>query len=214
MADQKELGLLIGAGGLVLVGLALASGGKPGQRIPDGHRFGRIVTEFDSITGARPLQAGKPIQLYNPSIEYDGPGIDVFTYLSIRQQLGGSQVTVYGSGVAGVHVGPSSGLRPFRLVSDTQPQPADGTCNRDGKIAGPWMCAYIWGSPSTRSTPICGAPPVLGPADIWVECFFKASDSGNGADADGFSSPTCYRVAGKPRLAFAHLTYRGKVVFV
>jgi len=216
MADNKTLGVALGIGGLVLVGIALASGGKGGQPIPEGHKFGRIITEIDGIAGTIHLQAGKPLMLYNPAVEYQGPGIDVFTYFSLRQRQGGSDVTVYGSGVAGVHVGPAGSMMAFRLVSDTQPQPADGTCNRDGKSAGPWMCCYIWGSPSTRPTPICGAPPVAGPADILIECFLKAADSGNPADADGFSSPTCYRVGGKPRLAMVGLTkrYSGKVVFV
>jgi hypothetical protein len=104
-------------------------------------------------------------------------------------------VSVYGSGVAGVHVGPADTLTEFDLVSPQQPQP-EGAQPQS-------LTAYPY--PGTVPTPVCGVHPEAGPATVWLTVYGKKHVS----DADGFSSPTCMQ-----RVVVKRSVFPNKIMFV
>jgi len=112
-----------------------------------------------------------------PQVTYKGPGRDTFTYMAIRQLQRGQLVTVYATGVAGVHVGPAPAPAVFDLVGASQPQP-DAACPQQSLCAMPW--------PGVAVNPISGAPPVVGSASLYLEVYQRKFPE----DADGFSSPS------------------------
>ena len=157
-------------------------------------------------SGQITVQRGAPVAALRPTVEYGGPGRDVYTYFRIVQEQGGTWVTVYGSGVAGVHVGPpnpgvTSALTEYYLVAPTEVQPPFAQCVAQS------LCAFPW--PGTQVSNICGAPAQAGSAMAVLEIYENASLSGNPADADGFSSPTCNN-----RVAIFRKEYPNKILFV
>jgi hypothetical protein len=146
------------------------------------------------------MRIGQTIPAMIPSVMYQGPGRDTFSYFRIVQNQGGQEVTVQGSGVAGVHVGPCDEPSVFYLVSPDQVQPPG--CPAQA------LCAYTW--PGPIPTPICGAPPQPGYATALLEIY----QVGAPQDADGFSSPTCgtdeYPV---PRVPVVWKRYTSKILY-
>jgi len=126
------------------------------------------------------IKIGQRYDVPNPTVQYQGPGRDTYAYLRAVQIQGTQEVTVMGSGIAGVHVGPASEPTIFNLVAEDQPQP-------EGPPAAT-LLAYNW--PGPTPCPISGAPPVAGYADVLLEIYQNQTESGDPRDADGFSSPT------------------------
>lgn len=145
-----------------------------------------------AITGAVEIPY---ISAVRPRVTYVGPGRDTFTYFAIRQVQRGALVTVYASGVAGVHVGPASVPMVFDLVSPSQPQPEG--CPAQS------LCANAW--PGFPENPVCGAPPIPGPASVYLEIYERRYP----VDADGFSNPSC-----NDRRWVAQKVYPNKVTFL
>ncbi len=152
------------------------------------------------------LKIGQILEIPNPTVMYEGPGRDTFSYLRAVQLQGTQEVTVMGSGIAGVHVGPASEPTVFNLVAEDQPQPVG-----PARAA---LLAYNWPGPpgATPSDPspcpISGAPPQVGYADVLLEIYQKQADSGDPRDADGFASPTY-----NGRVPVMYKLYRNKILF-
>lgn len=158
------------------------------------------------LAGQIAVSRGTPFAALRPTLKYGGPGRDVYTYFRIVQNQGGTWVTVYGSGVAGVHVGPpnpgvTSALTEYYLVSPQEVQPPFPQCVAQS------LCAFPW--PGANVSNICGAPAQPGNATAVLEIYENQSQSGNPADADGFSSPTCNN-----RVAILRKSYPDKILFV
>ncbi len=195
--------LALGGIGLIVLGfrggVSLGATGplRPGEtldtlRSPNLDAAGQIVVSI-----------GDPIAAQRPTARYSGPGRDTYTYFRILQQFGGQWVTVYGSGVAGVHVGPPSGpsaLTEYYLVAPNEVQPPFAQCVAQS------LCAFIW--PGAEVSNICGRAPRPGPATAVLEVYQNQHLSGNAADADGFSSPTC-----NSRLPVFRREYPNKIMF-
>ena len=146
-----------------------------------------------------PLTRGQQFFLHELSTTYTETfAIDVYTYAQITQ----NGVTVYGSGVAGVAVGPISQPDPCMgdinqmyntaLVSPCQPQIGGGVGNY--LSLQPWEPAT--GPSNGLTPPICGRAAVVGPADLEILIYGNQAETGNPADggigaAAGFGSPTC-----------------------
>ena len=178
MADQRTTAyvvagvLAVGGVGLVIMALNQQAGPPtPGQWSDP------YVPGFPTNPQ---IPLGGTFHVLNPKIKYAGPGIDTFTYLQAKQVYQGQEVSVMGSGVAGVHVGPATSLTEFPLVSATQPQPAGEPAG--SLMMGPWP--GLRNAAGNIPTPICGKPPVPGPGYIYLQVYQK--DAG-----DGFSAPTC-----------------------
>ncbi len=180
----------LGAGGLLLIVLGLRGGRAPisGVRGPrPGESWGEPFSRaFEQEIGRIQIPAAMaqpntfPISMVRPQWLYQGPGRNAYSHFRLLQVQRGQLVTVYGSGVAGVHVGPAARPTVFDLVSPTQPQPPG--CQPQS------LCAFPW--PGVPPTPIAGAPPQPGYADAYLEIYEDAALSGDPRDADGFSSPT------------------------
>lgn len=201
---------ILGLGGIGLIVWALTQQGKetgPGPVAPP--CFGGTLRNLRCLTLDQ-MADGTPAliteatdegiimaQVVAPTIEYQGPGGDTFTGFFITQRIGGEDVTVAASGLAAVHVGPSTGgFMTFPLVSPDQPEPPG--CRPQA------LCAYPW--PGTKSAVfICGTPPQPGPADAWIEVFQRCTT----ADVDGFASPTC-----NPRVPIHVRKWPGKFTLV
>ena len=155
--------------GIIVLGLRGAAATMGGIR-------GVTVTELES--GPKQVSLGDVIQIVAPKALWQGPDRDLFTYLDIRQkQPNGDWASVYGSGVAGLHVPACPQAAWVNLVAPDQPEPPD--CAAQG------LCAYPYPGridPNTGSipTPICGAPAQVGPATARLLIF-----------TDGFAAPTC-----------------------
>jgi len=193
-------GVYVVSGLLVVGGLALVllSGSKKGGAYTQGvtdttGRFGPVnplqsgevlqnlwVYGVLAQAGAITVRRGDLINAQTTSAEYQGPGRDCYTYFRVVQQQGGQWVNVYGSGIAGIHVGPpvsdASAPTRFPLVAPDQPQPAG--CTIQG------LCAFPW--PGPAPCPLNGASPAAGLGTVLMEIYEKRY----AADADGFSSPT------------------------
>ena len=114
-----------------------------------------------------------------------------------------------GSGIAGVHVGPASAETVFNLVADDQPQPEGDPGPRLLAYNWPGPCIPVGGCPpGIPSCPISGAPPVAGYADVLLEIYQNEAQSGDPADADGFSSPTY-----NGRVPIMFKRYKNKILF-
>ena len=156
--------------------------------------------------GTITVRIGTPITIMNPSVMYQGPGRNTYTYARIVQTIGGQEVSVYGSGVAGVFVGPATTPMAFSLIAAEQPQPSG--CPKQA------LCAYAYGASQLPVGWICGAPPVPGPATVILEIHQNAQQSGRAQDADGFSSPTCGSAANPvPRIPLLSKRYANKILF-
>ena len=186
----------VGLGGVALILLGLKGKAGIGGLAPlgPGEFMGSPASAFLEGTGVITVPVMGAIAATRPQVQYSGPGRDAYTYFRIVQNQGGRAVTVYGSGVAGVHVGPANTPTTFDLVSPSQPEPPG--CPAQA------LCAYPW--PGVLPTPICGGPPRPGPADAVLEVYERRT----AADADGFSSPTC-----NGRVPVARKLYPNKVLF-
>jgi hypothetical protein len=189
MADNKT-GAYIAAGvlavggiGLVIVALSQGRGGVPGHDFSDPYVPGMPAGTTPTIH-----LTDLAFFVVAPKIKYAGPGIDAFTYLQVKQPYQGMEVSVMGSGVAGVHLAPASVLTDMNLVSPDQVEPPGfpaqslGACKWPG-CGDPYGCTP--GSPGcVFHTPVCGKPAVAGPGYIYLQVYQK--DAG-----DGYSAPTC-----------------------
>lgn len=154
--------------------------------------------------GVIALPIGHPFVVADPTVQYQGAGRNTYAYLQIKQQRNGQWITVYGSGVAGVFVGPSpSTYRIYPLVAGDQPQP--------GNYPAQSLVAFAW--PGPQHTPISGAPPVKGPGSVYLEVYQLLDPARDGVD--GFASPTLGPAngAGVPRIPVARTVYADKVIF-
>lgn len=171
----------LGIGGIVLIVMATRKQGPsiPTNPLGPGESLGDLTSPTFSGQVALPitLARGANLAALRPTVVYQGPGRDTFSYFRVMQVQGGVWTTVYGSGVAGVHVGPASTPTRYDLVSPDEIQPTG--CPSQS------LCALIYPGPLT--TPICGAPPQAGPATAVLEIYELKFP----ADADGFSAPTC-----------------------
>lgn len=142
------------------------------------------------------IPIGQTLELKGNTILYQGPGRDVFTAARIIQQMGDQWVTVYGSGIAGIHLYASPVMKEFALVPSDPPSALGGS-----------LVLYPWPpGPSPTSNPICGQAAVPGlDAILLLEVFGICSS----ADADGYSSVTCMK-----RQPLRRHEYDGKVAFV
>jgi len=172
---------LMGVGGVVLIVYAIAKGGgaprPPTNPLEPGEAMGEPSTPTLELEGQISIRRGDRFAVLAPTVPYRGSGRDTYSQFSIKQQQGGQWVTVYASGVAGVHVGPSPSLASWDLVSPDQPQPTG--------CPGQSLCAFPF--PGVGPNPICGAPAQQGVASAYVEVFERKYAQ----DADGFASPTC-----------------------
>lgn len=194
-SEVEVIAGLLAAGGIALVLSGLSKGGTlpPGDSGSDA--FGPLaairageslgaVTNANIGVGVTPIQVGNLLALTMPVVSYAGPGRDTYTYFRIVQQqyvygavLDPRWITVQGSGVAGVHIGPSANIQNFPLVSPDEVQP-EGAPPQS-------LVAYPY--PGPTPTPIAGARPQLGRATALLEIYQR----GSGADgSDGFASPT------------------------
>ena len=203
LEETTFLSLLLAAEGLSIVALGMrrsgvdlgpvhAKGLLPGEEI--------LALGIQNIErkGPIPVRIGDAFPAVLPSILYKGPGRDTYTYFRIVQNVGGDWVTVYGSGVAGLHLFASATPQIFALVSTTEIQPAG--CPSQS------LCAFPWpGEP--KVTGICGGPAQPGVATAVLEIYGKMGVE----DADGFSSPTC--VGRMPIDASARVVFKDAIVF-
>lgn len=185
---KDELIALAGLG--IVLGGALILGSANQTPVSGGmsHVSG-MSAPYASLPANVSLHIGDILKI-RPLVIYLGPPRSVFTYAKIVQ----NSTVVYGSGIAGVAIGfdNPTAARQYPLVPGDELQP-DGT-----KAPDLWL--YPWpgppgpgGSPGGGGNPggICGVPPRPGAAQLFLDVYFRATESGNTADADGFSSPTC-----------------------
>jgi hypothetical protein len=203
---------LLGVGGIALIVYAIAKGGGAPDPDKGPMRPGETMGDPTSATMQAPgpvnIRRGDRLSVLRPTVGYSGPGRDAFTQFSIRQEQRGQWVTVYASGVAGVHVGPSPQAANWDLVSPNQPQPSG--------CAAQSLCAFAWpgveGPVGFFPNPICGAPPQPGPASAYLEVFERVGNISGpfiGPYDPGFASPTCNK-----RIPVAVKVWPGKIVFV
>lgn len=205
---------LMAVGGVALILLALRKGisGAFGPLAPLGP--GESLTDIRSANldaaGVLTLQAHgvQGLPALDPTVIYQGAGRDTFSYFQVKQFQSGQWVTVYGSGVAGVHVGPAPIPTRYHLVSAEECQPTG--CPSLSLCAFPWpgnvgVSGLCQGSPITQVTPICGAAPIPGHAVAAIEIYERKT----AADGDGFTSPTC-----NPRIPVARREFAGKIMFI
>jgi len=138
---------VVGAGGVALIVWAIARGQgiplPPLAPLNPGESMGRPFSASLDSSGVIHLRRGDLLSVLNPTAEYEGPGRDTFSYCSVVQLQGRQWVTVYGSGVAGVHVGPSQSLAAWPLVSVDQLQPPG--------CAPQSLCMFPWPGPQPAS---------------------------------------------------------------
>jgi len=188
MADMDKNTLAVAGalavGGVALVAYALTrQGGYGGYGLTPvvpylNHKFGKPYDEeLQGLT--EPVPLGDPIAITRPMVLYQGSGIDTYTFLRILQVQGGATYTVYGSGLAGIHLQEATSQTLMQLVAEDQIQP-DGT-------QAPILAAYPY--PGVGPNPLCdGAEPRLGLAWALIEIYLKR-DPADGFD--GFSAPLC-----------------------
>ena len=195
--------LVLGGLGAVLLAMKAGGGGETIRPIPDGKLEGLGSPNLDAAGTFQISRTAKFAALL-PYVHYIGTGRSVYSFFQIKQLINGEMVTVFGSGVAGVFLAPAAILTQYALVSAQEVQPP-------GCPSGQNLCAEPW--PGNETTPICGAPPRVGPADAVLEIYQNATQSGNPADADGFSSPTCMH-DGRLRIWIAQRVYKNKIQFI
>lgn len=195
---------LVGLGGIGLIYLASKGGGAgpvdsgclaPGDEMS--LPFGPNLTDSGVIT----MQGDQTLDVANPAVYYKGAGRDVYTAARIVQDQGAGRglITVYGSGIAGVHLMPSSALAANALVPPSQQQPA-------GVDPGV-LRLYPFRGHDPASNPICGWDAFPGPADLYLEVFGICNIARDGVD--GFASVTCNN-----RVPVRRKVWQGKILFV
>lgn len=197
MSDKRLLagGLIIGGGILLYIFLK----GRPvpfcilAPLLP-GENLAALTSPALAGSGQLRLSRGTPIVVTMPSVRYMGSGRDAYSYFRVVQQQNGIWVTIYGSGIAGTHLGPATTWQTYALVPPDVPQPPG--CPSQS------LCTFAW--PGPEPTPICGAPPQSGVATGLLEIYERRTP----ADADGYSSPTC-----NPRVPVACQVYPDKFLF-
>lgn len=197
--DVMALAALLGASGVALIAWSLTQR-KPIADAPNPLGAGEKLDGLASLSLDQDFTIEVPaagtglIIVGAPHVRYTGPGRDCYTYAQIKQYQHGQWVTVYGSGIAGIHLPEGTGQQ-FNLVPPTQTQPEG--CPQLS------LCCQKW--PGTQENPICGAPPARGLASVLLEVYEKRYP----VDADGFSSPTC----NPTRRPVARRVYSDKVLF-
>lgn len=198
-AEVYAISGLVVLGGLGLVLLASRAGAPglgPTAPLEPDEAMADLQSPILDQPGILQVRRGLPVAATMPTIRYQGPGRDTFSHFRIVQLRGGDWVTVYASGVAGVHVGPAAELTTYPLVSPEEVQPAG--CPQQS------LCAFPW--PGTEDHPICGAPADPGMATAVLEIYERKTAK----DGDGFASPSCnLRVPLEPRNV-----YMNKVQFI
>lgn len=180
MADKTTAYVAAGVLGVAGVGLVLLGLGKKGGAPVPGEWSPPYVP--GQATGATiEIHTGGTVHVLAPKIKYRGPATQVFTYLQVKQAYQGQEVSVMGSGVAGVSIGPADTLTEFDLVSPTQPEPPGEPAQ--SLMAGQWP--GLRDAAGNIPTPICGKPAdPTQPGKMYLEVYAKG-------DGDGFSAPTC-----------------------
>ena len=207
--EIMAISALLAIGGVGMIVLWAMQRGQEGhgdlKPIAPGEFMSLPISPALEGSAVTPLLIGQVLAVTRPSVIYQGPGRDTFTYAQIKQNIGpgGQAVTVYGSGVAGVHVGPASEPTVFDLVAEDQPQTPG--CPQYG------LCMEGW--PGTGVSPICGMPPRAGYADVYLQVYQIRDPQ----DGDGFTSPTCgwgdTPETMRPRVPVIHKVYRKKILF-
>jgi hypothetical protein len=212
MGRNEKMAAAVAAigGGALLVFLATRKGGdgalaplKPGETLDS-----LYTPTLDSSSSVIEVTIGQPFPVLNPQARYGGSptGRDTYTHFRIVQ----NDITVYGSGVAGVHLGvPDGPVAPqqYYLVSPNEPQPA-------GCPAGQHLCCFPW--PGLPPTPICGAAPRPGLATGIFEIYECSHPVGDPQHDRCFESPSCIArdASGRPaRLPVARKTYPNRIRF-
>ena len=200
----------VAGGGLILLALGKGSsaggGGFPSQygtiygvTVPGAPSTAALAVDATGANGG-----ATHLTIPTPIVDYAGPGVDMYTYAQIKQVVNGSVRTVWGSGVAGVHVGPpnpgaTSARASYPLVSAQEPQPCNaspaaqltlipwpgnffycgGTCGQGAtngnEVCTPGTDPYFPNTWATPGTGICGAPPTRGiKGDLHIQIYGNA----------------------------------------
>ena len=216
VTTRDEVIALAGLAGLIGLGVILIGvkgGGGPTQSLPVGAKsLGPPILSNGYVTDASgnktPVtfavpSAGCPptlgggagsitlpltgtLTINDPMACYEGSPNNFYTYAQLKQTINGKLQSVFGSGVAGDALGADNlaltAPRQYPLVSSTEIQPSGPP--------GPLLTLYNWLA-AQSTVGLCGAAPIVGPARLYVQIYGNATETGNPADADGFSSPTC-----------------------
>lgn len=214
MDQQTAQGLAIvgiaGGIGLLIVGLAGQgdpNGLPPLRPLPAGVELGNPQINPD-VVSSFPLHVGTNVpfvlQIHSPFVQYRGPVWGTFTFARLMQ----GRITVAGSGIAAVNVGPGLHVpTQYDLVSPTQLQP-EGDHAADLRIY-PWPGPPGCGTTPTAPGCINGAPPALGYADLVLEIYGNAAQTGDPNEGNGLGSVTYTH-----RIPYARTIYPNAVQFV
>lgn len=203
--EVMAISALLAAGGVGMILLWAMQRSEKGygdlRQIAPGELMSQPISPTLEGSGVVSIRIGEGIAALMPTVMYVGPGRDTFSYFQVKQRQYGEAVTVYGSGVAGVHVGPAAEPMVFPLVAADQPQP--GGCPAQA------LCAFNYPGPPGAEN-ICGGPPMPGYGDAYLEIYQRQDPQ----DGDGFASPTCGSAdVPIPRVPIITKIYRGKVLF-
>ncbi len=200
-SDVLVLAGILGVGGIVLVLMGLGKK-QPGDQfgplnpLAPGEVMSDPMSPSLEIGGTFDVAPGSLVSASRPVVTYQGAGRDTFSYMRVVQWRNGVWVTVQGSGVAGVHIGPAEVQTTYDLVSPNEIQPPG--CQPQS------LCGFPWPGPGPTSGQICGAPPQAGFGHVLLEIYEMRNPSVDGID--GRASPTC-----NPRVAIRRKAYMNKV---
>lgn len=230
--QMYALAAVLGIGGAAILLLALSgAGGEAEDSLVNGGTMEKPHSSLDdspvikvSLASWADGKIGNIVKASLPWVFYDGPGQNTYTYLRVVQ----NNITVMGSGVAGIWVGPSNERggcdtppcptadKKYALVAPNQPQPnPDQSCPQWGQTnTGSWLDAWMFPGPwcidagqKRFPTPICnGQYPRIGAADVYLEIYQKKYPN----DVDGFAAPIC----GAGRKVCRRTVYKNKVDFI
>jgi len=186
---RPEIYAIAGVTGLVGLYLLL-QGAKGGGKsdalgawdpLGSNHSLSNLRSLSLDAPGSITVPIGQNIIAADPKVTYAGPGMDTYSYCRIVQQRSGQWVTVQGSGVAGVHIGPPNGpstAAEYELADE--PVVPCGDHND--------LCAIVY--PGPDATPISGAPPLPGAAMAVLEIYACSHPVGDPQHPLCFASPT------------------------
>ena len=226
--EEAGLGIIASSIGLGLIAASMFGGGQQGTTpLPkvcplSGHTLQILATPSDLTVTSVSVTGVPEITLNNPMCSYTGPGLNIFGYWEVKQ----GAVTVMASGISGaltssggqnpdqsVYLGPATTPTSYLMVNPGEPQPCGGTgsiLTAIGWQPSPqeWPC----GAPFT--SPLCGAPPKVGKGDVYIYIFGDQAETGDAADANGLSSPSCAQATyGHTRCPLAMVTFPGAIAF-
>ena len=165
---------LLAVGGLALL---LTSGGGTTPQPKPGDVWGAITLPNGPAAGTN-VKIGNTLKLNKPSVVYSGPGVDTYTYITLKRA---DKRIVYSGGLAALHLPPTATPMVYSLVSEQQQQP-------DGTI-GPIM--ELMPFPGPAPTPSCGVMPAPGLHSLVVEIYGRKNPGLAGDDPEQFASPGC-----------------------